>query len=171
MPSHGSDNDEVDFYRDTWARYLGYANELGEAFRPLVPKLFVWGTYGLSTAYVLADTNDKVGKADKEFAASDPRVRTAEKAEKGLDTLLWQGLASVIVPGYTIHQVVHWSSRSFKAMNFGPRAMMILPTTVGLGAIPLIVHPIDTAIHKLGDYTWRSWTQQAKTYYIERKED
>lgn len=29
---------EKDFYRDTWVRYLGYANELGESVRHLVDK-------------------------------------------------------------------------------------------------------------------------------------
>ena len=29
----------VDIYRDTYVRYMGYANELGEAFRPNFPKM------------------------------------------------------------------------------------------------------------------------------------
>ena len=28
---------EVDIYRDTIVRYLGYSNELGESFRPMIP--------------------------------------------------------------------------------------------------------------------------------------
>ena len=35
------------------------------AFRPLVPPAAVWATYGVSTMYVLADTRDKVLKAQK----------------------------------------------------------------------------------------------------------
>lgn len=39
--------------------FLGYANEVGEAFRSLVPKSIVWSSYALSSGYVLADTIHK----------------------------------------------------------------------------------------------------------------
>lgn len=42
---------------------IGYANEIGEAFRPLVHRSVVMGSYGISSAYVLADTWDKALKA------------------------------------------------------------------------------------------------------------
>lgn len=41
----------------------GYANEVGEAFRALVPVSLVWGTYAVATAYVTADAVDKGKKA------------------------------------------------------------------------------------------------------------
>uniref|UniRef100_A0A673JIK0 Mitochondrial fission process protein 1 n=1 Tax=Sinocyclocheilus rhinocerous TaxID=307959 RepID=A0A673JIK0_9TELE len=54
---------EVDIYRDTWVRFLGYANEVGEAFRALVPVSAVWASYAVATAYVSADALDKGRKA------------------------------------------------------------------------------------------------------------
>ena len=45
-------------------RFLGYANELGEAFRPLAPA-FVRPSYGVASIYVLADTYDKAVRADE----------------------------------------------------------------------------------------------------------
>ncbi|ROL44403.1 Mitochondrial fission process protein 1 [Anabarilius grahami] len=54
---------EVDIYRDTWVRFLGYANEVGEAFRALVPVSAVWASYAVATAYVSADALDKGKKA------------------------------------------------------------------------------------------------------------
>ena len=51
---------EVDIYRDTPVRFLGYANEVGEAFRALVHVNWVRFSYGVASAYVLADTYDKV---------------------------------------------------------------------------------------------------------------
>lgn len=42
---------------------IGYANEVGESFRALVPVSLVWATYGVSTAYVTADAVDKGKKA------------------------------------------------------------------------------------------------------------
>ena len=53
---------EVDIYRDTPVRLLGYANEVGEAFRALVNVKLVYASYGLASAYVLADTYDKASK-------------------------------------------------------------------------------------------------------------
>ncbi|VVC97830.1 unnamed protein product [Leptidea sinapis] len=50
---------EVDFFRDTWVRYLGYANEVGESFRPLIPVKVVRASYAVAFAYGLADTADK----------------------------------------------------------------------------------------------------------------
>uniref|UniRef100_V5HV85 Mitochondrial fission process protein 1 n=1 Tax=Ixodes ricinus TaxID=34613 RepID=V5HV85_IXORI len=43
---------EVDIYRDTPVRLLGYANELGEAFRSLVHVNVVRLTYAVASAYV-----------------------------------------------------------------------------------------------------------------------
>lgn len=41
----------------------GYANEVGEAFRALVPVSVVWASYAVATAYVSADALDKGKKA------------------------------------------------------------------------------------------------------------
>lgn len=49
----------------------GYANEVGEAFRSLVPTAVVWLSYGVSSSYVLADAIDK-GKKAGEVSASLP---------------------------------------------------------------------------------------------------
>jgi len=39
---------EVDIYRDTPLRYLGYANEVGEAFRALMHVRWVRAAYGVA---------------------------------------------------------------------------------------------------------------------------
>jgi fission process protein 1 len=44
---------------------LGYANEVGEAFRPSVHVNWVRLSYGIASAYVLADTLDKTLKMSK----------------------------------------------------------------------------------------------------------
>ena len=55
-------HDNVDLWRDTKVRYLGYANEVGEAFRPIAPRL-VRPSYAVAFAYVFGDTYDKSTKA------------------------------------------------------------------------------------------------------------
>lgn len=42
---------------------VGYSNELGESFRPLIKKKYVHATYGVAIAYVFADTFDKSYKS------------------------------------------------------------------------------------------------------------
>ena len=48
-----------DPFKDSLWRFLGYANEVGEAVRPLVPVGFVWSTYVIAIGYAAADTYDK----------------------------------------------------------------------------------------------------------------
>ena len=91
---------DVDIFRDTPVRLLGYSNEVGEAFRALVHVNWVRASYGLASAYVLADTNDKAGKAVG---------GGKEKAVAAFDTLVWQALASVMIPGFTINRVCAFS--------------------------------------------------------------
>lgn len=51
----------VDIWRDTPLRLLGYANELGESFRYMYPRL-VTPSYIVAFAYVFSDTQDKALK-------------------------------------------------------------------------------------------------------------
>ena len=60
-----NDDKDVDIWRHTMLRYLGYTNELGESFRPIFPK-FVVPSYVVSFGYVFCDTADKTIKAQKE---------------------------------------------------------------------------------------------------------
>lgn len=43
--------------------FLGYANEIGEAFRSIVPNSIVWLSYAVASGYVLADTINNGFKA------------------------------------------------------------------------------------------------------------
>lgn len=147
---------EVDIYRDTPVRLLGYANEVGEAFRALVHVNWVRLSYGVASAYVLADTNDKSQKT----AASLPQNeegRTAKIGAAAFDTLLWQALASVIIPGFTINRIcagsLYTMARTIPQVAEVRRKWMT--TAIGLGVIPFIVHPIDSLVHFVLDNTTR----------------
>ena len=67
---------EIDIWRDSPLRYVGYANEAGEAFRPLLPRL-VGPSYALAFAYVLGDTWDKAAAA-RNAAPPTPTGDTVE---------------------------------------------------------------------------------------------
>ncbi|XP_005341938.2 mitochondrial fission process protein 1 isoform X1 [Ictidomys tridecemlineatus] len=133
---------ERDLYRDTWVRYLGYANEVGEAFRSLVPKAVVWLSYGVSSSYVLADAIDKgkkAGEVQGPEAGRSTRVTVAV-----VDTFVWQALASVAIPGFTINRVCAASLYVLGTATRWPLTVRKWTTTaVGLLTIPFIIHPID----------------------------
>lgn len=109
--------------RDGPLRYCGYANEVGEAFAAWLPPFGVPASYAVAFAYVLVDTYDKANTAHRDAAglrvsshytsdvegaaARVERVIMLLTMERALDTLVWQTLASVAIPGFTIHQVVH----------------------------------------------------------------
>merc|ERR1712157_230075 len=146
---------EVDIYRDTPLRYLGYANEVGEAFRALMHVRWVRATYGVASAYVLADTYDKGVKQSKE-----PGADTSKVAIAAVDTLLWQALASVIIPGFTINRIcaasLYTMGRAIPNVSLNSRKWAT--TAIGLGVIPFIVHPIDSFVHIAMDKTTRQIT-------------
>ena len=152
---------ELDIWRDSPLRYVGYMNELGESFRPLFPRLVV-PSYVVSFGYVFCDTADKTRKAQKEAEQLDPRLRTLHVASTAIDTLVWQSLASVLIPGVVIHKIVDVScdvlAGKYPALplkNVPHSVRRWGPTGVGLATIPLVIHPLDNFVHFLMDLTLR----------------
>ncbi|XP_074410235.1 mitochondrial fission process protein 1 [Zonotrichia albicollis] len=143
--------EEPDLYRDTWVRYLGYANEVGESFRPLVPVPVVWASYGVATAYVTADAIDKGRKAATAHPQDPTRVGVAV-----VDTFVWQSLASVAIPGFTINRLCAASLALLGTLTRWPLPVRRWTTTaLGLAAIPLIITPIDRTVDFLMDSSLR----------------
>lgn len=69
-----------------------------------------------------------------------------------VDTLTWQMLASVIIPGFTINRICAVSNFLLK----NPSKWAV--TVIGLFAIPFIVKPIDDFVDKVLDETMRKYT-------------
>lgn len=100
----GVNRQDVDLYRDTPLRYCGrhfvndkpfrvqscrlaitfivsfagYSNEVGESFRPLIPKVFVHLSYAVAISYVLAECVDK---SVKTYRVSGPDVFPLTKGQ------------------------------------------------------------------------------------------
>ena len=143
----------LDIWRDSPLRYLGYANEVGEAFGPLYPK-YIRPSYGVAFLYVGCDTADKTWKS---IQSGDS---TRETAKKSGDALIWQTLASVLIPGKFIHFVTSGATHASKlswAAGLPPAARLYGPTAIGLSAIPFIIHPIDDAVDYFMDNTFRKY--------------
>lgn len=160
--SNTSTTKEVDILRDTPVRLLGYANEVGEAFRSLVHVNLVRLSYAVASAYVLVDTTDKVVRADK-LKCPDAKDQRRKLLTTAVDTLVWQALASVIVPGITINRVCALSLFLLKRYsNLQLKTCKWTTTSIGLSCIPFIVSPIDNGVHVLMDKTIRQWLRIPK---------
>ncbi|KAK3930349.1 Mitochondrial fission process protein 1 [Frankliniella fusca] len=137
---------EIDIYRDTPLRFLGYTNEVGEAFRPLIHKTIVNLSYASAFLYVLADVRDKVVKMKKSLSTIDETSSYTHKKViiAGADTLLWQTLASIAIPGFTINRICAANYYILKKATKLPKpTRKYITTAVGLLSIPFIIHPID----------------------------
>ena len=144
----GVEPGKIDIYRDSLLRYLGYANEVGEAFRPLVPVQIVYLSYAAAISYILADTLDK-GKKGAAAAQLDANneVSPALRATLGAsDTFLWQMLASVVFPSFCINRLV---ALLLTLQESAPSVLQQewIPTAIGLVAIPLLIEPLDVLAH------------------------
>lgn len=61
-----------------------------------------------------------------------------------MDTFVWQALASVAIPGFTINRLCAASLYILSTATRWPLAVRKWTTTaLGLLAIPVIIHPID----------------------------
>ena len=70
-----------------------------------------------------------------------------------VDTLVWQGLASVVVPGFTINRACALTRLLLRQrviqrqMAMSPALQRWTVTAVGLGCIPFIIQPIDRSVY------------------------
>jgi hypothetical protein len=127
-----------------------------------------------SFSFLLSSFATRAQATDRLRHARHPPVRSQREhgsvAERRFDivdnvadTLLWQTLASLLVPPLLIN-------RTCKLTAFGlgkyfppaaypsltPRRRALVQTAVGLAVIPFIVHPIDHGVHFALDHTSRA---------------
>lgn len=146
----------VDLYRETPIRYLGYANEVGEAFRSIIGSKWVNFSYGVATLYVLADTTDKSIAVYKTSRTEQNHIKKV--IYKTADTLIWQLMASVAIPGLTINRVCALSNFCLLKVQKLPNTnRKWLVTGIGLITIPFIIKPIDHYVDVVMDKSIRKY--------------
>jgi mitochondrial fission process protein 1 len=160
-------NGSYDIFRDSPLRYAGYANEVGESFRYQLPRM-VRPSYAVAFGYCFADAATTAYGTWQKYPSEVKDSQYSREAKASLDSgdvLLWQSLASVIIPGAAINILVK-ASRFAVARSpviLAPAIKEWLPTAVGLGSIPFIIHPIDHAVDVMLDNTTRKWISQNPT--------
>ena len=158
-PQHHNENDNGDgkdynVFRHSPLRYAGYANEIGESFRYQFPRL-VMPTYVVAFGYCLADSCCTGYRVYQEEQNTSHQVHDTIRAT--MDTLAWQSVASVAAPGLTINLIVKASRSAVKRVTLPLVLAEWLPTAIGLGSIPWIVHPIDHTVDYVMDNSVRVW--------------
>lgn len=135
-------------------RWMAYASEGTEPFRPVASKWFVRSGYALSFLYVLSDIGVRTRLTWLE-------THSKQKATVVFgDTLVFHSLASLVIPAVFIHQIVHGSSKLVSKMSSitrYPRVAGLAPTIIGLCSIPFVVGPIDHGVEFAMDKTLRQY--------------
>ena len=105
------------------------------------------------------------------FHGQTPGSTSRAVTHAAIDTLVWQALASVMVPGLTINRVCALSlltlAKTLPKVPLTTRKW--ITTALGLSTIPFIVHPIDSLVHYGMDKTIRPFLDLQSTE--EKKED
>lgn len=158
-------------------RYVAYTSDIGESFRPVAHPFIIRGAYGISWLYILGDVshegyraywhNQRILNPNLELSARQekatglPGTITSPAAEPGVVSPLedyrtvmvqrgiFQSLASMGLPAFTIHSVVRYSGRALKDVK-NKRLRTWGPIGLGLAIVPflptLFDEPVENAV-------------------------
>lgn len=150
-------------------RYVAYTSDIGESFRPVAHPWLVRAAYGVSWAYLTGDVAHEGYKAymqnqrvlhpqadlntpgavvapapGRVAAIDDYRARMAERA-------VFQSVASMGLPAFTIHSIVRYSGRALKNVK-NPRLRSWGPIGLGLAAVPALPYMFDVPVERATEW-------------------
>ena len=159
-------------------RYVAYTSDIGESFRPVAHPNIVRGAYAISWAYILGDVSHEGYKAywqNQRTRNPELQLTQHQKKSSGIafeptapgqvqpgvvppledyrtvmaQRAIFQSLASMGLPAFTIHSVVRYSGRALKdAKNKTIRTWG--PIGLGLAVVPflptLFDKPVENAV-------------------------
>jgi fission process protein 1 len=131
-------------------RYLAYTSDFGEAFRPVVHPLVVRSAYGISWAYVFGDVGFEAYQLSNHHGVSG-----ADLYAMTIKRTVFQSIASMALPAFTIHTVVHEMKKVCKKVGkyqkWGPSAcgLAIVPF------LPLYDHPVEHVIDSCFNWLYK----------------
>ncbi|KAI5866701.1 mitochondrial 18 KDa protein-domain-containing protein [Durotheca rogersii] len=157
-------------------RYVAYTSDIGESFRPVAHPWIVRGAYGVSWAYIMGDVsyegykaywqnqkilNPQLVLSDKQQKAAGLSTPASPDAKPGtvspledyrtvmVQRAIFQTVASMGLPAFTIHSVVKYSGRAMKDMK-NKTLRVWGPIGLGLGVVPflpaLFDKPVENAV-------------------------
>jgi mitochondrial fission process protein 1 len=143
-------------------RYVAYTSDIGESFRPIAHPWLVRSAYGISWAYLIGDVShegykaycrnqrllhpspEAVKKASGTNANVTPETVSAMTKNKHIPAIedwravmvqraVFQSIASMGLPAFTIHSIVRYSGRAMKNVknptlrSWGPIGVSLPP--------------------------------------------
>ncbi|OTA83663.1 hypothetical protein M434DRAFT_83786 [Hypoxylon sp. CO27-5] len=157
-------------------RYVAYTSDIGESFRPVAHPWLVRGAYGVSWAYILGDVSYEGYKAYWQNQRTlNPQLVLSEKQQRvtGLSMpapadakpgvvspledyrtvmvqrAVFQSIASMGLPAFTIHSVVKYSSKAMKDVK-NKTLRVWAPIGLGLSVVPFLPaifdKPVENAV-------------------------
>ncbi|KAL5527131.1 hypothetical protein ACEPAG_5922 [Sanghuangporus baumii] len=136
-------------------RYLAYSSDVGEAFRPVVPRWVVRSMYGVSWAYVAGDVSFETWKAKRRGPNPLEAATLTESQRLALAAVkrgTFQVVASMAFPALTIHTLVRYSGRAISRIpRLSPRTRSWGPTLIGLAAVPFLPYIFDKPVEEATD--------------------
>ncbi|KAK5117922.1 hypothetical protein LTR85_008696 [Meristemomyces frigidus] len=145
-------------------RYVAYTSDIGESFRPIAHPYMVRFAYGISWAYLVGDVSHEGYKAymrnqatlhpqaliDLPAAQEHPqkpgRVAPIDHWSTVMaQRALFQGVASMGLPAFTIHSIVRYSSKALKGVK-NQRIRTWGPIGLGLAAVPALPFLFDKPV-------------------------
>ncbi|KAH7134358.1 mitochondrial 18 KDa protein-domain-containing protein [Dactylonectria macrodidyma] len=157
-------------------RYVAYTSDIGESFRPVAHPNLVRAAYGVSWLYLVGDVSYEGYKAYwHNQRVLNPQIQLTPHQEKvtgilGSQTLeakpgvvtpledyrtvmvqrgIFQSLASMGLPAFTIHSVVRYSGRAMKDMK-NKTIRTWAPIGLGLAVVPFLPamfdEPVENAV-------------------------
>ncbi|KAI4161128.1 MAG: hypothetical protein LQ342_005166 [Letrouitia transgressa] len=152
-------------------RYVAYTSDIGESFRPVAHPWLVKGAYGISWAYLIGDVSHEGYKAylrnQRIVHPNTPGVASA-RASDARDQIsfkpghvpaiedyksvmaqraVFQSIASMGLPAFTIHSVVRYSGKALKNAK-NPRIRTWGPIGLGLAAVPFLPFVFDKPVEE-----------------------
>ncbi|KAG8956572.1 hypothetical protein FRC04_000050 [Tulasnella sp. 424] len=134
-------------------RYIAYTSDIGEAFRPVVPPWLVTGGYAISWLYLGVDVSYESYKAYRQGPTPIEAANFSETTRIGMlatKRAVFQSIASMALPAFTIHTVVKQAGKAFKNVQ-NPRLKIWGPTFIGLSCVPALPYLFDHPVEHLTD--------------------
>jgi fission process protein 1 len=108
----------------------------------------VTAAYGVSWAYLIGDVGFTTYKAQQTGPTPLEAAHMTEPTRLGLVTVkraVFQGVASMALPAFTIHSAVKYAGRKFATAK-NPVFKRWGPTAVGIGIVPFLPYLFDEPV-------------------------
>lgn len=159
-------------------RYVAYTSDIGESFRPVAHPWLVKSAYGISWAYIIGDVSHEGYKAyirqqgiqHPDLKPGEPAIRATDGSTGGTAPVvkvppledwrtivaqraIFQSIASMGLPAFTIHSIVRYSGRAMKDIK-NVRVRTWGPIGLGLAAVPALPWLFDKPVEEAVEWSF-----------------